>query len=114
MGPGGRAVTGQGVFVSVAAAVGTDVGVHDVPVRGARRSRIRVGGRVYSVPLRLIGHTVETRQRPSTVEVLCGGRALCTMPRLRGAAEHWIDYRHIIGSLVRSPTLHRVTAVERR
>ncbi len=47
-------------------------------------STIRVGGRIYSVPLRLIGHTVEARQHPSTVEVLYGGRVLCTMPRLRG------------------------------
>ena len=66
-------------------------------------STIRVGGRIYSVPSRLIGHTVEARQHPSTVEVLYGGRVLCTMPRLRGAAEHRIDYRHIIGSLVRKP-----------
>ena len=66
-------------------------------------STIRVGGRIYSVPSRLIGHTVEARQYPSTVEVLYGGRVLCTMPRLRGAADHRIDYRHIIGSLVRKP-----------
>jgi hypothetical protein len=66
-------------------------------------STIRVGGRIYSVPSRLIGHTVEARQHPSTVEVLYGGRVLCTMPRLRGAADHRIDYRHIIGSLVRKP-----------
>ena len=66
-------------------------------------STIRVGGRIYSVPSRLIGHMVEARQHPSTVEVLYGGRVLCTMPRLRGAAEHRIDYRHIIGSLVRKP-----------
>ena len=66
-------------------------------------STIRVGGRIYSEPSRLIGHTVEARQHPSTVEVLYGGRVLCTMPRLRGAADHRIDYRHIIGSLVRKP-----------
>ena len=66
-------------------------------------STIRVGGRIYSVPSRLIGHTVEARQHPSTVEVLYGGRVLCTMPRLRGSADHRIDYRHIIGSLVRKP-----------
>ena len=57
-------------------------------------STIRIGSRIYSVPSRLIGHTVE---------VLYGGRVLCTMPRLRGAADHRIDYRHIIGSLVRKP-----------
>ena len=66
-------------------------------------STIRVGGRIYSVPSRLIGHTVEARQHPSTVEVVYGGQVLCTMPRLRGAEEHRIDYRHIIRSLVRKP-----------
>ena len=66
-------------------------------------STIRIGSRSYSVPSRLIGHTVEARQHPSTVEVVYGGRVLCTMPRLRGAADHRIDYRHIIGSLVRKP-----------
>ena len=39
------------------------------------------------------------------MEVLYGGRVLCTMPRLRGSAEHRIDYRHIIGSLVVFPSL---------
>ena len=46
---------------------------------------------------------MEARQHPSTVEVRYGGQLLCTMPRLRGAADHRIDYRHIIGSLVRKP-----------
>ena len=48
-------------------------------------STIRIGSRIYSVPSRLIGHTVEARQHPSTVEVLYGGRVLCTMPRRRAA-----------------------------
>ena len=66
-------------------------------------STIRVGGRAYSVPSRLIGHTVEVRQHPTLVQVFYGGEVLCTMPRLRGAADHRIDYRHIIKSLVRMP-----------
>ena len=66
-------------------------------------STIRVGGRIYSVPSRLIGHMVEARQHPSTLEVLYGGRVRCAMPRLRGAADYRIDYRHIIGNLVRKP-----------
>ena len=68
-----------------------------------RWSTIRVGKRAYSVPSRLIGHTVEARQYPRTVEVRYRGQLLETMPRLRGEAEHRIDYRHIIGSLVRKP-----------
>ncbi len=68
-----------------------------------RWSTIRVGGRTYSVPSRLVGHTVEARQHPTTVEVVYRGQVIETMPRLRGEADHRIDYRHIIGSLVRKP-----------
>lgn len=68
-----------------------------------RWSTIRVGKRTYSVPSRLLGHTVEARQHPMTVEVLYHGHVIETMPRLRGEADHRIDYRHIIGSLVRKP-----------
>jgi hypothetical protein len=68
-----------------------------------RWSTIRVGKRTYSVPSRLIGHTVEARQHPTTVEVRDRGQVIETMPRLRGEADHRIAYRHIIGSLVRKP-----------
>ncbi|MCA1649549.1 MAG: IS21 family transposase [Acidobacteria bacterium] len=68
-----------------------------------RSSTIRVGKRTYSVPSRLLGHTVEARQHPTTVEVLYRGHVIETMPRLRGDVDHRIDYRHIIGSLVRKP-----------
>jgi hypothetical protein len=68
-----------------------------------RWSTIRVGGRTYSVPSRLLGHTVEARQHPTTVEVLYRDYVIETMPRLRGDADHRIDYRHIIGSVVRKP-----------
>lgn len=68
-----------------------------------RWSTIRVGGRTYSVPARLIGHQVEVRQHPDTVEVYYRGRVAETMPRLRGRHEHRIDYRHVIWSLVRKP-----------
>ena len=93
---------GRGASVSAAVAGGSDPGVHDFQCWARKWSTIRVGGRIYSVPSRLIGHTVEVRQHPSTVEVLYGGRMLCTMPRLRGA-EHRIDYRHIVRSLVPKP-----------
>ena len=45
-------------------------------------STIRVGGRIYSVPSRLIGHLVEARQHPSTVEVL-------RRPSVHDAASAW-------------------------
>ena len=67
-----------------------------------RWSTIHLAGRTYSVPSRLIGHSVDVRQHPAVVEVWHGGHLVETMPRLRGR-EHRIDYRHIIGSLVRKP-----------
>jgi hypothetical protein len=68
-----------------------------------RWSTVRVRGRIYSVPSRLIGHEVEIRQHPDEVEVLFAGRVIERMPRLREEGGHRIDYRHIIWSLVRKP-----------
>ena len=68
-----------------------------------RHSTVRVGGRNYSVPSRLIGHTVEVRQHAETVEVFYKNRLVETFPRLRGEATARIDYRHVIWSLVRKP-----------
>ena len=68
-----------------------------------RWSTIRVGGRAYSVPSRLIGHEVEARQYANEVAVYYAGRLVETMPRLRGDQDVRIDYRHIIWSLVRKP-----------
>ena len=73
--------------------------LHEPTVRSW--STIRVGGRAYSVPSRLIGHKLEVRQHPDVLEVFYKTRLVETMPRLRGAAEVRIDYRHIIASLVR-------------
>jgi hypothetical protein len=68
-----------------------------------RWSTIRVGGRAYSVPSRLIGHDVEARQHADEVAVYYAGQLVETMPRLRGDHDVRIDYRHIIWSLVRKP-----------
>lgn len=68
-----------------------------------RWSTIRVGERTYSLPSRLIGHTVEARLHPDQVEIYYRGRPIETMPRVRGRQEHHIDYRHVIWSLVRKP-----------
>jgi hypothetical protein len=66
-------------------------------------STVKVGGRIYSVPSRLIGHDVEVRQHPDTVEVFYAGKLAETMPRIRGEKTARIDYRHVIWSLVRKP-----------
>ena len=66
-------------------------------------STISVGGNIYSVPSRLIGHEVEARRHPDIVEVLFKGERVLEMPRLHGESQHRIDYRHVIWSLVRKP-----------
>lgn len=73
-------------------------------VRVSCWSTVRVGGKMYSVPSRLIGHEVQVRQHADVVEVLRGnGKVIETMPRLRGERHVRIDYRHVIWSLVRKP-----------
>ena len=68
-----------------------------------RWSTIRVAHRTYSVPAQLMGHTVEARVHPNVVEVRYRDQVVQTMPRLRKEDEHHIDYRHVIGWLVRKP-----------
>ena len=55
------------------------------------------------MPSRLIGHVVEVRRHPDTVEVSYRGQLVEAMPRIHGEKDHRIDYRHIIWSLVRKP-----------
>lgn len=71
--------------------------------RVRRWSTIRVAGRTYSVPSRLIGHQVEARQHADTIEVFYKGKLVERLPRVRKDAGSHIDYRHVIWSLVRKP-----------
>jgi hypothetical protein len=66
-------------------------------------STIHFARRVYSVPSRLIGCTVQVRLHPDVVEVWYRNKLTERMPRLRGERYHRIDYRHVIWSLVRKP-----------
>jgi hypothetical protein len=68
-----------------------------------RFSMIRVGHNVYSVASRLIGETVEVWVYPERLEVRYAGEGVATIDRLRGRGQAAIDYRHLIGSLVRKP-----------
>lgn len=74
---------------------------HECKVR--RWSTIRVGGRTYSVPSRLIGHEVRVHQHPETLEIYYRDGLIETVERLIGERTARIDYRHIIWSLVRKP-----------
>ena len=66
-------------------------------------STIRVDSRTYSVPSRLIGVEVDVRLYSDRIEVYYNGHLVESMARIRGGREARIDYRHIIGSLVRKP-----------
>jgi hypothetical protein len=75
----------------------------DVTAKVRRWSTVRVLGRTYSVPSRLIGHEVKARVHPDSVEVYYHDHLVETMPRLRSESDVHIDYRHVIWSLVRKP-----------
>jgi hypothetical protein len=66
-------------------------------------STIRVLKNTYSVPSRLIGAGVRVRIEVERLEVWYGQRRVERLPRLRGQDQHCINYRHVIGWLVKKP-----------
>jgi hypothetical protein len=66
-------------------------------------STVRVAHNTYSVPSRLIRREVTARLHANHVEIHFAGQCVCSMDRLRGTGKVRIDYRHVIGSLVRKP-----------
>jgi hypothetical protein len=71
--------------------------------RVRRWSTIRVLGRTYSLPSRLIGERVTVRLYPEQLEVYYRERLVERLPRLHHKGQAHIDYRHIIWTLVRKP-----------
>lgn len=74
-----------------------------VSVRVGLGSTLKVDRNTYSVPSRLIGEVVEIRMCVEDLEVWYGGTLQERLPRLRGRGQEWINYRHVIGWLVRKP-----------
>ena len=74
-----------------------------VVVQVRKWSTILVGGNIYSVPSRLIGHEVEAWVYADVVELRYANKTVDTMPRLRGKSCHRIDYRHVSGRWCASP-----------
>ena len=66
-------------------------------------STIQAVGRTYTVPSRLIGKEVQIRLYAGHLEVYYKGHLVERMERVRGEREARVDYRHVIGSLVRKP-----------
>jgi hypothetical protein len=69
----------------------------------SRYSVIRVGKRRYSVPSRLIGRRLTVHLYADVLELYYQGVQVEVLPRLLGDEMAYIDYRHIIHSLVRKP-----------
>jgi hypothetical protein len=72
-------------------------------VKVLRWSTIRVHGRTYSVPSRLIGQYVRVHQYADHPEVFYKSTRVATLERARGQAVKSIDYRHVVHWLVRKP-----------
>jgi hypothetical protein len=66
-------------------------------------STITVRKKVYSVHSRLCNEHVTVRLYAENLEVLFGAAVVEKLPRLRGADNYRINYRHIIDWLVRKP-----------
>jgi hypothetical protein len=75
----------------------------ELRVTVSRFSTLQVQGNTYSVPSRLIGAKLLVRIRAEYLEGYLGAKQVITLPRLHGRAQHAINYRHIIWSLVRKP-----------
>lgn len=74
-----------------------------IQVRVSRGSTILVQKNHYSVPSTLIGLRVEVRVYAQRIEVWHAQTCQDQMPRLHGDRKHRIQYRHVIGRLVRKP-----------
>jgi len=72
-------------------------------IKVRRWSTVRVRGKIYSVPSRLIGHTVDVRVFAEQIEVYYGTVLVESMPRICSKETCRIDYRHVIWSLVTKP-----------
>lgn len=72
-------------------------------VRVTRNSTIHVRHNTYSVDSRLMREWVDLRIFAEHLEVWYSGQRIHELPRLRGESNHYINYRHIIDSLVKKP-----------
>jgi transposase len=72
-------------------------------IKVTRWSTLRVLGRIYSVPSRLIGHQAMAKLYADHLEVFYAGVIVERCPRIRQEDGHRIDYRHVVHSLMRKP-----------
>lgn len=68
-----------------------------------RGSLIRVMGKTYSVPTSLIGKMATVVVHEWSLEIYYAGQLVESVPRLIGNEAHRVNYRHVVGSLLRKP-----------
>jgi hypothetical protein len=66
-------------------------------------STVTVAHNTYSVPSRLSRYEVVARLHADRVEIYFAGQRVAEMERLRGKGKVRLNYRHVIGALVRKP-----------
>jgi len=67
------------------------------------RSLIRVNRHTYSVPSRLMGHTLRVQQHEAELRGHWGREHLFDLPRRRGDRGCLVDFRHVLPGLLRKP-----------
>jgi hypothetical protein len=72
-------------------------------VRVTAWSTVTVAHNTYSVPSRLSRYEVMARLSADQVEIYFAGQRVAEMERLRGKGNVSLNYRHLIGSLIRKP-----------
>jgi len=75
----------------------------ELSVRVSSQSTIRVKNVSYSVPSRLIGQQVRVERYEAELKVFLGRDLVLRMPRRRGDRGAVIDFRHVVGPLLRKP-----------
>ena len=71
--------------------------------RVSNSSTVNILRNIYSVPSRLIGKKIRAKCYEDRIEIFYSGIHQLTAPRPLGRGSHHIDYRHIIGWLIRKP-----------
>jgi transposase len=72
-------------------------------VRVTSWSTVTVAHNTYSVPARLSRYEVVARLHADRVEIRLAGHCVAEMERLRGKGKVRLNYRHVIGALLRKP-----------
>jgi hypothetical protein len=75
----------------------------ELRVRVSSQSTIRVRNVSYSVPSRLIGHELRVEQYEAELKVYLGRELVVTLPRQSSERGAVIDFRHVVGPLLRKP-----------